>query len=457
MMAVPGTNLQYSASAATYIDPCNLFCKNLDPNIDSNHLFSLFKDFGKIVSARVMRDEKGASREFGFVSYRRPEDANRALQAMNQTMHGSKQMTVRLHEPKNVRQEKLSHKFGSSYVGALDSPNEGGPSSEANGSSGGSQSPGPNERSRERRGSNSYFRAAASGENGSGSVDMDQLKTMSLSVRGEIVRGEFSRRVKAIKDVDQEHVDGLVSELSKLKLVDAVNALNDPYMLAQRVREIQTRGSAATAQNEGVMSAETERERLLAAVTDLLPVDSPVEDITDLLVGLPKKERAMALFNNEYLRKKVDEAKEILEMAGDDDEGKGATEFKATTSPLTKENIALANATPATSHQNSPEDQEEGERPKVYTLSDLASMPASEILKLANSSQSAGLPLPKADAAVVKETNDFIDGIQGLAPHDQKQKVGDQLFKKIRTFGIKGAPKISESIFPERKGLAAYP
>lgn len=78
-------------------------------------------------------------------------------------------------------------------------------------------------------------------------------------------------------------------------------------------------------------------------------------------------------------------------------------------------------------------------------MADLAAMPAAEIIKLANSSQSAGLPLPKADGAVTTETDDFIDGLKTLAPHDQKQKLGDQLFKKIRTFGVKGAPKISES------------
>uniref|UniRef100_UPI003753E7F9 RNA-binding protein RRM4 n=1 Tax=Mycosarcoma maydis TaxID=5270 RepID=UPI003753E7F9 len=78
-----------------------------------------------------------------------------------------------------------------------------------------------------------------------------------------------------------------------------------------------------------------------------------------------------------------------------------------------------------------------------HTLSTLAALPAAEIVRLANSQSSSGLPLPKADPATVKATDDFIDSLQGKAAHDQKQKLGDQLFKKIRTFGVKGAPKLT--------------
>lgn len=384
MMSVAGTNLHYSPSAATYIDPCNLFIKNLDPSIDSNFLFNLFKEFGRIVSARVMRDDRGISREFGFVSYRFPGDAERALRTMNQTTHGSKQMIVRLHEPKIFRQEKLSqNKRTNSYYGPSDSPiDNGGPSSEANGSSGDGQSPFV-DRPRERQ--DGYFKAATGGDN-----DLD--------------------------------------------------------LLAQRVKEVQTHGHVAaspTVPSSELMSPSlslnSERERLLHAVTTLLPVDSPVEDITDLLVGLPKKERAMALFNQEYLQKKVDEARAILEMNEDDDENK-VTQQQPT--PLTKENIDLATTSlPSTTTATV---LSQNDSTQIYTLSDLAKMPALEIIKLTTSSQVAGLSLPRANPSTIKETNAFIDSLQSLSVIDQKQKLGDQLFKKIKTFGVRGSPKISE-------------
>lgn len=37
-----------------------------------------------------------------------------AMQAMNGIILGSKQIVVRLHEPKQLRQEKLAHRFGNS-------------------------------------------------------------------------------------------------------------------------------------------------------------------------------------------------------------------------------------------------------------------------------------------------------------------------------------------------------
>ena len=81
-----------------------------------------------------------------------------------------------------------------------------------------------------------------------------------------------------------------------------------------------------------------------------------------------------------------------------------------------------------------------------HTLASLARLPAKEIIRLATepaSAASPGLPLPKADPEVVKSTDAFIDGLQDKPIQDQKQKVGDQLYKKIKAFGIKGAPKIT--------------
>ncbi|KAF9530219.1 hypothetical protein CPB83DRAFT_851194 [Crepidotus variabilis] len=100
-----------STSHSGLIDPCNLFIKNLSPEIDSNGLFAHFTKFGQIVSARVMRNESGESRGFGFVSYHQPDHANEALRVMNGSILGSKQIVVRLHEPKQLRQEKLAARF----------------------------------------------------------------------------------------------------------------------------------------------------------------------------------------------------------------------------------------------------------------------------------------------------------------------------------------------------------
>lgn len=107
----PGQHVQPapgSTSASGLIDFCNLYIKQIDPSISSNDLFNHFRSFGRIVSARVMRDELGVSKGFGFVSYQTPQEAHLALTSMDGAFMGSKQIVVRLHEPKKLRAEKLA-------------------------------------------------------------------------------------------------------------------------------------------------------------------------------------------------------------------------------------------------------------------------------------------------------------------------------------------------------------
>lgn len=58
-----------------------------------------------------MRGDNGQSRGFGFVSYQQPDQASSALQSMNAQMIRGKQIQVRFHEPKQLRQEKLAQRF----------------------------------------------------------------------------------------------------------------------------------------------------------------------------------------------------------------------------------------------------------------------------------------------------------------------------------------------------------
>ncbi|CAK7896164.1 polyadenylate-binding protein, cytoplasmic and nuclear [[Candida] anglica] len=89
----------------------NLFIKNLDDTIDSEKLEEEFKPFGSITSARVMVDEAGKSKGFGFVCFSSPEEATKAITEMNQRMIAGKPLYVALAQRKDVRRSQLEQQI----------------------------------------------------------------------------------------------------------------------------------------------------------------------------------------------------------------------------------------------------------------------------------------------------------------------------------------------------------
>jgi nucleolysin TIA-1/TIAR len=69
----------------------HIFVGDLSPEIDDRALYNAFAAFGTISDARVMWDQNtGRSRGYGFVAYRKKEDAQRALTEMNGEWLGSR-------------------------------------------------------------------------------------------------------------------------------------------------------------------------------------------------------------------------------------------------------------------------------------------------------------------------------------------------------------------------------
>ena len=60
----------------------------------NNNLRKAFESYGKITRVRLMHDERGLSRGFGFVCFERAEDADTAMREMNGMMIGSMPLCV---------------------------------------------------------------------------------------------------------------------------------------------------------------------------------------------------------------------------------------------------------------------------------------------------------------------------------------------------------------------------
>ncbi|KLO14704.1 polyadenylate binding protein [Schizopora paradoxa] len=85
----------------------NLYIKNLDDELEDEKLKAEFEPFGTVTSFKIMRDEKGASKGFGFICFSSPDEATKAVAEMNNKMVGSKPLYVSLAQRKEVRRQQL--------------------------------------------------------------------------------------------------------------------------------------------------------------------------------------------------------------------------------------------------------------------------------------------------------------------------------------------------------------
>ncbi|KAG6845332.1 Protein phosphatase PP2A regulatory subunit B [Tephrocybe sp. NHM501043] len=85
----------------------NLYIKNLEDDFDDEKLRAEFEPFGTVTSCKVMRDDKGVSKGFGFVCFSSPDEATKAVAEMNNKMIGSKPLYVSLAQRREVRRQQL--------------------------------------------------------------------------------------------------------------------------------------------------------------------------------------------------------------------------------------------------------------------------------------------------------------------------------------------------------------
>ncbi|XP_070533067.1 polyadenylate-binding protein 1-A-like [Ptychodera flava] len=90
----------------------NVFVKNFAEEVDDEKLKDIFEPFGKIVSHKVMYCEHtGRPKGFGFVCFEDPQDAERAVDELNNKDVSGRIMYVGRAQKKIERQAELRNKF----------------------------------------------------------------------------------------------------------------------------------------------------------------------------------------------------------------------------------------------------------------------------------------------------------------------------------------------------------
>ncbi|KAM8966506.1 polyadenylate-binding protein 1 [Pelodytes ibericus] len=89
----------------------NVYIKNFGEDMDDERLKEMFGKYGPALSVKVMTDDSGKSKGFGFVSFERHEDAQKAVDDMNGKDMNGKAIYVGRAQKKVERQTELKRKF----------------------------------------------------------------------------------------------------------------------------------------------------------------------------------------------------------------------------------------------------------------------------------------------------------------------------------------------------------
>ena len=89
----------------------NVYVKNIPEEMGDEELKKLFEEHGPTTSVVIMKDGDGKSRGFGFVNFEDAESAAAAVEKLNGSMQGDKEITVCRAEKKSERESKLRAQF----------------------------------------------------------------------------------------------------------------------------------------------------------------------------------------------------------------------------------------------------------------------------------------------------------------------------------------------------------
>ncbi|KAI8338469.1 hypothetical protein BC941DRAFT_21032 [Chlamydoabsidia padenii] len=367
----PNTDMELSQDKSnnddtSSVDYTNLYIKNLDLNAKSSDLFKHFRKYGHIISARVMKNARtNQSKGFGFVSFIKAEEAYRALHGMNGRYILSKAILVAFHEPKKARGDRstttesngtcpsnttstLSH-MASSYSPPTPQTKYQPPSPvyqqqqqslhRSNQSPKQSQHHASHQNITPTHPQQHYRPMPPSSSEGTAtsrplynkplSLKMSRSATTTMSI-GSIsersINGYHTPQpndyngVKIGVNPTTEHgytrhpppsLSTLASGAS-IKTTPSYKTTSNGRPTLRRRGSIESMCSVMTE-----TSNHTQRQRMMTAVMSTCGPDL-ASDIVDMLLTLRKKERSLCLFNADFLKSKVEQAKIALDTFEED-------------------------------------------------------------------------------------------------------------------------------------------
>lgn len=201
-----------------------------------------------------------------------------------------------------------------------------------------------------------------------------------------------------------------------------------------------SRSASPQAAGGSPMAPVSERDRMLSAVQRMgVP---KAESIVGLLMTLSKKERALCLFNADVLRGKVHDAQSVIEASEGDE-----TALVSKLENVSLEQNQLPTPQPTPERRSQKGSMGPSVSPalvsEITTAAGLAKLPAVKIIELAHSENPPpAIAIPSTETS--QEIDTFVDGLLTKSVNEQKQKLGERLFKRIKELGVvKGAPKLT--------------
>ncbi|CAO3595961.1 unnamed protein product [Absidia cylindrospora] len=532
------------SSDPNYVDDTNLYVKNLDSKVTNNELFNAFRPFGRIVSARVMTNPaNNQSKGYGFVSYGRSDEARTALEQMNGKLFYQKPLMVSFHAPKKPRQPTTSaaatqasppQEYSSSYQQQqhqqvhhrhdIATPNSTASTSLVNGLgidnvdqlsmdikdfSIGQQNASiptyPIQRKLSAtdnymsmpqvRMSSPFSSSPISGSTGhslaslASGLSIQQAPPPTSSVaHHQQQQPQYTPPPPTLASVAGSlSLSSPGSSSNHHHHHPANGRLTKDYKQTAEGRPSLRRKSSlesiSTVMTES--SANLQRQKLTQAVLQCdVPFDNPslVSEIVDMLLTLKKKERSLCLFNQDFLKAKIELALEALETFHDGDDSEeseqdeedkvlqkmlprqpskkkslplrtsptpvAATAIAAAISPTPEFSMTSQPQQPSSSSSSYHPHSHHNDIPKaiparVSRAIPIVAPPAATITateKTPKTTTKSTSGLSKADEAVI---DTLMKSMEGKAIHEKKQLLGDRLFPLVKATGIKQAPKVT--------------